>query len=326
MTKAIRVVVTGGRGFIGRSLVLALQAKNFAILSVVRGGLAAQVCQAHEKGIDCLDATTNWCQVLNGADVVVHLAARAHIMRDETINLLAEYRRTNTEATLHLARQAAYAGVNRFVFVSTLKVNGEYSLQGRPFRFDDLSQPQDPYAVSKYEAEHGLRKIAAQTGMEVVIVRPPLVYGAGVKGNFASLLRWVDLGIPLPLGGVTGNRRSLVGLDNLVDVLVACVSHPAAANQTFLVSDGEDLSTAELLQRVGRAAGRVPRLLRVPPLWLNLCASLLGRGAVAQRLLGSLQVDITHTCKTLGWSPRVSVDEGLRRAVNKQLGDVSENG
>lgn len=317
MTEALRVVVTGGRGFIGRSLVSALQAKNFDVLSVVRDSWDIQACQAHEVAIGRLDASTNWGPLLEGADVVVHLAARAHIMRDEATDPLAEYRRTNTDATLHLAFQAARAGVKRFVFVSTLKVNGEHTLEGRPFRFDDQPQPQDPYGVSKFEAEQGLRKIAVETDMEVVIVRPPLVYGAGVKGNFASLLRWVAWGLPLPLGGVIGNQRSLVGLDNLVDVLVACLSHPSAANQTFLVSDGEDLSTAELLQRVGRAVGKVPRLLCVPPSWLNLCAFMFGREAVAQRLLGSLQVDITHTCQTLGWSPRVSVDEGLQRAVNK---------
>ncbi len=316
MTEQLRVVVTGGRGFIGRSLVLALQAKNLDILSVVRGGVAAQSLQPHEVGIERLDTSTNWCSVLKGANVVVHLAARAHIMRDEAIDPLAEYRRTNTDATMHLALQAARAGVKRFVFVSTLKVNGEHTLEGRPFRFDDQPQPEDPYGVSKYEAEQGLRKIAVETGMEVVIVRPPLVYGAGVKGNFASLLRWVQIGLPLPLGGVVANRRSLVGLDNLVDVLVACVHHASAANQTFLVSDGEDLSTAELLRRLGQAAGRAPRLLNVPPAWLNFCASLLGKDSVAQRLLGSLQVDIAHTCEILGWCPRVSVDEGLRRAAS----------
>jgi nucleoside-diphosphate-sugar epimerase len=326
MAKQLRVVVTGGRGFIGRSLVSALQAKNLDVLSVVRANSASQEHKPFEACIDRLDGSTNWLMVLEGADVVVHLAARAHIMQDEALDPLAAYRSTNTQGTLNLAFQAAQMGVRRFVFVSTLKVNGEQSVQGQPFRFDDVPNPQDPYGQSKYEAELGLRKIASDTGMEVVIVRPPLVYGAGVKGNFASLFRWVTKERPLPLAGVVGNKRSLVGLDNLIDLLATCVSHVSAANQTFLVSDGEDLSTAELLSRLGCAMGKRARLLYVPPSWLSFLASLLGKGAVAQRLLGNLQVDITHTCETLGWRPPVSVDEGLRRTVQNARNDVSENG
>lgn len=327
MTDQTRVVVTGGRGFIGRSLVSALQKKKFDVLSVVRADSANQEHQPFEACIDHLDGSTNWRLVLEGADVVVHLAARAHIMQDEALDPLAAYRSTNTEATLNLAYQAAQMGVRRFVFVSTLKVNGEQSVQGQPFRFDDVPNPQDPYGLSKYEAELGLRKIASDTdtGMEVVIVRPPLVYGAGVKGNFASLLRWLIKGWPLPLAGVMGNKRSLVGLDNLIDLLVTCVSHVSAANQTFLVSDGEDLSTAELLHRLGHAMGKSARLLYVPPTWLNFFASLLGKGAVAQRLLGNLQVDIAHTCETLDWRPPVNVDESLRRTVQNAESEVSEN-
>lgn len=325
MTDQTRVVVTGGRGFIGRSLVSALQKKKFDVLSVVRADSAKQEHQPFEACIGRLDGSTNWRMVLEGADVVVHLAARAHIMQDEAPDPLVAYRSTNTEGALNLASQAAQMGVRRFVFVSTLKVNGEQSVQGQPFRFDDVPNPQDPYGLSKYEAELGLRKIASDTGMEVVIVRPPLVYGAGVKGNFASLLRWVTKGRPLPLAGVVGNKRSLVGLDNLIDLLVTCVSHVSAANQTFLVSDGEDLSTADLLSRLGCAMGKRARLVYVPPSWLSFFASILGKGAVAQRLLGSLQVDITHTCETLSWRPPVSVDEGLRRTVQNARRDVSEN-
>ncbi len=236
-------------------------------------------------------------------------------MDDTSADPLAAFRQTNTAGTLHLARQAAAAGVRRFVFVSSVKVNGEGTAEGSPFTAADAPAPQDPYGISKMEAEQGLRQIAVDTGMEVVIVRPPLVYGPGVKANFATLMRWLQRGIPLPLGAVTDNRRSLVALDNLVDLLITCIHHPAAANQTFLVSDGEDLSTTALLRRMGQALGKPALLLPVPPALLALGAKVLGKGDVAQRLLGSLQVDITHTRETLGWTPPIGVDEGLRRAA-----------
>lgn len=322
MAEQKRIMVTGGRGFIGRSFIDSLQSEGFIVKSVIRSGVGMNQLMPNEVFVDRLDSSTQWSLVLKDIDVVVHLAARPYIINDDAIDPLEEYRQANTYATLKLATEAARVGVKRFVFVSTLKVNGELSQVGKPFRFDDTPQPQDHYALSKYEAELGLHKIAAETGMEVVVVRPPLVYGAGVKGNFASLLRWVEKGLPLPLGSVINNKRSLVGLDNLADMLVACVSHESAANQTFLVSDGEDLSTADLLHRIGHAMGRVPRLLRVKPQCLNLFASLLGKGGVAKRLLGSLQVDITHTCETLAWKPRITVDEGLRRAVRTMRENV----
>jgi len=212
-------------------------------------------------------------------------------------------------------RQAAASGVRRFVFVSSVKVNGESTSPEQPFRQDDPAAPVDPYGISKREAEDGLREIAAATGMEVVIVRPPLVYGPGVKANFAALMNAVKRGLPLPLGSVTENRRSLVALDNLVDLLITCIDHPAAANQTFLVSDDEDLSTADLLWRLGKAMGRPARLFPMPPALLRTGAALLGKSDMAERLLGNLQVDITHTKQTLGWTPPITVDEGLRRAA-----------
>jgi nucleoside-diphosphate-sugar epimerase len=262
-----------------------------------------------------LDASLQWPAELRDRQVVMHLAARVHVMNESATNPLQAFREINTLGTLQLARQAAQAGVRRFIFVSSVKVNGEATVEGKPFTANDAPAPQDPYGISKAEAEVGLRQIAQETGMEVVIVRPPLVYGPGVKANFASLLRVVRRGIPLPLGWVTNNRRSLVALDNLVDLLITCVHHPAAANQTFLVSDGEDLSTTALLRRMGQAMGQPTRLLPVPPACLMLGAKLLGKTPVAQRLLGNLQVDITHTRETLGWTPPISVDEGLRRAA-----------
>jgi len=236
-------------------------------------------------------------------------------MNDKSPDPLAEFRRVNVDGTAALARQAAASGVRRFVFLSSIKVNGEFTEAGQPFTADDVPAPEDPYGVSKHEAEQLLRQIAAETGMEVVIIRPPLVYGLGVKANFESMMRWLARGVPLPLAAVTNNRRSLVALDNLVDLIVTCLHHPAAANQTFLVSDDEDLSTAQLLKRMGAAIGQPARLFYLPPTLLKLGASVLNRPGIYQRLCGSLQLDIAKTRQLLGWTPPVSVDEGLRRAA-----------
>jgi UDP-glucose 4-epimerase len=257
---------------------------------------------------------TDWGQALQGVDAVVHCAARVHLMQDDATDHLQAFREVNVYGTLNLANQAAQAGDRRIVFVSSIKENGEASQPGQPFSADDVPSPLDPYGVSKLEAERGLRKIEAQTGMEVVIVRPPLVYGPGVKANFASMLRWVASGMPLPLGAIH-NARSLVALDNLVDLLVTCLKHPAAAGQTFLVSDGEDVSTTELLRCTAQAMGKKALLLPVPASLLELCATLLGKRAVAQRLCGSLQVDISKTSRLLGWIPPLTLDQGLSKAV-----------
>jgi len=238
-------------------------------------------------------------------------------MKEEVTDPLAEYRRVNVDGTLNLARYAVEAGVKRFVFISSIKVNGEQIAPGRPFTCDDTPTPKDPYAISKLEAEQGLQQIALETGMEVVIIRPPLVYGPGVKGNFASMIKLVEKGLPLPFGAID-NRRSLVGLDNLVDLIITCIDHPNAANQVFLVSDGEDLSTSGLLRRVAKAMGKPSRLIPVPAGLLQLGATVLGKKAIGQRLLGSLQVDISSTRERLDWTPPVSVDEGLRRCFETQ--------
>lgn len=265
--------------------------------------------------IDGLASDTDWSEALKNVEQVVHLAARVHVMNDKSPDPLAEFRRVNVEGTAALARQAAVAGVRCFVFLSSVKVNGEFTEVGKPFTADDVPAPEDPYGVSKLEAEQLLRQIAGETGMEVVIIRPPLVYGPGVKANFESMMRWLARGVPLPLAAVTENRRSLVVLDNLVDLIVTCLNHPAAANQTFLVSDGEDLSTAQLLKRMGAAMGHPARLFYVPPALLKLGATVLNKPGIYQRLCGSLQLDITKTRQLLGWTPTVSVDEGLRRTA-----------
>ncbi len=310
------VLVTGSTGLVGRALVRRLvQLADQPVRAASRAVDVAPVPGVEHHTLPPLGSHADFGPMLSGARVVVHLAARVHVMQDRVADPLVAFREVNTAGTLALAQQAADAGAQRFVFVSSIKVNGEKTESGQAYRYDDRPAPQDPYGISKREAEDGLRAIAAATGLEVVVVRPPLVYGPSVKANFAALMRAVRRGLPLPLGSITDNRRSFVALDNLVDLLVTCLDHPAAANQTFLVSDGEDLSTTELLHRLGRAMNRPPRLIPVPTALLYVGAALLGRRDQAQRLLGNLQIDIDHTRTTLGWMPPVSVDEGLRRAA-----------
>lgn len=311
----MKVLVTGANGFVGRAVWQRLNSMSgVQATGSVRRAAAFTDAGASVVAVGDLYAQTDWSVALAGVDAVVHAAARVHVMDDTATDPLTEFRRVNVQGTLHLARQAATAGVQRFVFISSIKVNGEATKLGIPFSADDLPAPLDPYGVSKMEAEHGLREIAAQTGMEVVIIRPPLVYGPGVKANFAALMQAVQRGWPLPLGAVR-NRRSLAALSNLVDFIVTCLSHPQAANQTFLVSDGHDLSTTELVRGLARAAGMPVRLLPLPVWILQAGAALLGKGDAVQRLCGNLQVDISKARSLLGWVPPVSVAEGLRQAI-----------
>lgn len=313
----MKLLLTGATGFVGHAVLQQLCASpHYHIAAVARQKASAQAANLDWVPVGNLSAQTHWTAALAGVQVVLHLAGRAHVMHEHASDPLAAFRSTNTAATLHLARQAAQAGVRRFVFVSSVKVHGERTTAGRPFDESMAPAPEDAYAISKHEAEQGLRQLAAETGLEVVIVRPPLVYGPGVKANFAALVAAIARGRPLPLGAID-NRRSLVALDNLVDLLLICLEHPGAANQTFLVSDGEDLSTAELARRLGVAIGRPARLLPVPPALLRAGARLMGRGAAAQRLCDSLQVDIRKARSLLAWSPPISVAEGLQRTVQR---------
>ncbi|MBL0919597.1 MAG: SDR family oxidoreductase [Hydrogenophaga sp.] len=305
----MRVLVTGANGFVGSATVAALTRLGHVVVATTRNPVGNAI------GVGSIGPQTDWSSALTGCDAVIHAAARVHMLQDLAPDRLAAFRAVNVEGTLQLARQALEAGVRRLIFLSSVKVLGEATGPGLPYQHDDAPSPLDPYGISKREAEDRLREIGAATGMEMVIIRPPLVYGPGVKANFAAMMRAVQRGLPLPLASVTHNRRSLVALDNLVDLLITCIDHPAAANQTFLVSDGEDLSTTGLLRRLGTAMGRPARLFPVPPAVLQAGATLLGKRDTAQRLLGNLQVDITHTRETLGWTPPISVDEGLRRAA-----------
>lgn len=309
------ILVTGGTGFVG-SAVLArlLEDGAMPVRAAVRSAGARIPPGIDKVVVGALAEDTDWRAALAGVSALVHCAARVHVMDDTAADPLEEFRRINVQGTLALARQAAAAGVQRFVFVSSIKVNGEMTAVGKPFTADDAPAPADAYGVSKMEAEQALRALESESGMQVVIVRPPLVYGQGVKANFATMMRWLARGIPLPLGAIH-NRRSLVALDNLVDLIVTCVRHPQAAGQTFLVSDGQDPSTTELLQRMGRAMGRPARLIPLPAACLTFGASLLGKRDVAQRLCGSLQVDIGKTRRLLGWTPPLTLDQGLQKAA-----------
>jgi nucleoside-diphosphate-sugar epimerase len=258
-----------------------------------------------------LDNKADFSQALEGIDVVIHCAARAHVMNDTETEL---YEQINTLATLSLAKQAAALGAKRFIFISTIKVNGESTLDGSAFRFDDKQNPSDPYGISKANAEIGLLELAAKTDMEVVIIRPPLVYGPGVKANFAAMLKLAKKNLPLPLGAIH-NKRSLVAVENLVDLVLTCIDHPAAANQTFLVSDDCDVSTTELLKLMTLVSGKKPILLPIPVSWLKALAGLAGKQAVIDRLCGNLQVDISHTKQTLGWKPPITLEQGIAKCI-----------
>lgn len=306
-----RLLVTGASGFVGRCLTKTLTAAEREVRAAFRGpAKPGTISEQQAVLVGEINADTDWRAALHDVHCVVHLAARVHVMQDRVADSLAEFRRVNVAGTLNLARQAVQAGVRRFVFVSSVKVNGEGTLPGRPYTADDTPGPVDAYGVSKLEAERGLLDLAKDTGLEVVIIRPVLVYGPGVGANFQAMLRWLYRGVPLPLGALD-NRRSLIAVENLVGLIIVCLDHPHAAGQVFLASDGEDLSTTALLRRTASALGKPARLVPVPVTVLKLGACLLGKQDFAQRLCGSLQVDIGKTFSMLDWTPVLSVDAGL---------------
>lgn len=317
-----RLLITGANGFVGSGLCRVLEARGISFVPCVRHSVMGRQYAVAPFVSGDLTAGVDWEPALAGCDVVIHLAARVHVMQEEMSDPWPAYRTANVEATMRLAKQAAGQGVKRFVYVSSIKVNGERTT-GRPFSADDAPAPEDAYGKSKLEAERALLAWSEKTGMEVVIVRPPLVYGPGVKANFLRLMRMVKSGLPLPLGAIH-NARSIVGLDNLVDFLLLCATHPAAANSTWLVSDNHDVSTPELVRLIARAMHRPARLLPVPAPVLMACAGLLGRRAAAGRLLDSLQVDVSPALTRLGWKPPLGLEAGIERAVAPLLASSSQ--
>jgi len=308
------VLVTGANGFVGRAVASRLRVGEVAVRGAVRRlANVATTGGPTTVAIGAIDAATDWRTALDGATAVVHCAARVHLLRDDARDPLAAFRAVNRDGTERLARAAAAAGVRRFVFISSIGVNGAET-PGAPFRASDAPAPHSPYSVSKHEAELELRRIAAETAMEIVVIRPPLVYGPGAPGNFAALLRAVDRGWPLPFGAVH-NRRAFIAIDNLVDFIATVLARPGPLRGTFLVSDGEDVSTSDLLRRTASALGRPARLLPVPAGWIRRTAALFGRSELGQRLCGSLEVDIGPTCSALEWQPPVSIDDALVRTA-----------
>lgn len=310
MTSAKKLLVTGANGFVGQALCVEALRRGFGVVGAVRGDsrLPAGVQQTV---VGAIDENTNWESALRGVDVVIHLAARVHVMKESATDPLTEFRRVNVAGTEQLARSAAASGVKRFVYISSIKVNGEATKDGCRYSEKNVPAPLDLYGVSKWEAEQSLQRVAKETGLEVVIVRPPLVYGAGVKGNFAQLLKVLDKGIPLPLASVK-NLRSLIYLGNFVDALLQCATHPLAAGQTYLVSDGEVISTPDLLRKLGAAMGRGVRLLPCPQGLLRFAGQLTGRAGQVDRLIGSLQIDSRKIQHELHWLPPFTPAQGLQ--------------
>jgi nucleoside-diphosphate-sugar epimerase len=316
----MKILITGANGFVGLPLSQYLMTAGHQVVGAVRSHDSLSLVNPHIqlKAIGDIDEVTGWQDCLGGVECVIHLANRAHVMDEKSSNPLALYRKVNTEGTFNLARQAAVAGVKRFIFISSIKVNGESTLPGQALTAKDKYIPVDPYSLSKYEAELGLKLIAEQTGLEMVVIRPPLIYGPGVKANFLKMMQWVEKGIPLPLGAIQ-NQRSMLGLDNFINFIELCLAHPDAAGQTFLVSDDHDLSTTELLREIAAEMHRSSRLISIPQRFIEKILILLGQKHISERLCGSLQLDISLAKTCLSWKPPHTFKDQLSKTVLNYL-------
>ena len=302
------ILITGGTGFIGKPLIKSLLKEKFDVVAVYRGDKKDQI---ESKFVGAIDSNTDWSGKLNGIDCIVHCAARVHGMNDTVEDPLEAFRNVNVHGTLTFAKAAAKFGVKRFIFVSSIKVNGESTTDRLPYKNSDVPSPEDPYGVSKAEAEEGLKLIADETGMKVVIIRPPLVYGPGVKANFDAMLKLISKGVPLPFRCIKHNKRSMVYVENLINLIIECINNPNAANQTFLISDDDDLSTKAFVKGLSNGLGKSGLMLPVPNVFFAIAGKLLGKSGVIDRLCGSLQVDISHTKDTLNWQPPYTVEQGF---------------
>ena len=310
-----KILITGATGFVGRALLENLKLKKKYLIHLSARTNQEKLFEGEKTfNIGEIDANTNWKDALEGVDCIVHCAARAHTTEKKQTHLLNAYRRINVDGTRNLAKQAAGIGIKRFIFLSSVKVNGEETIASKSFKYDDIPQPKDSYGISKWEAEQVLLEISKKTGLELVIIRVPLIYGARVKGNFLRLLDLVYKQIPLPLFNIN-NSRSFIGLDNLVDLIIHCIDHPKATGKTFLVSDGEDISTPDLIIKLSKIMGRSTRLFSFPISIFKLMSYLIGKSPEVIRLIGSLRVNSSHTRKILEWNPPFSLDEGLEKTV-----------
>ena len=309
----MNLLVTGANGFVGHALCKEAITRGINTSKATRCHCEL-LTNAKSFVVGDIDGATDWSMALKDCDVVIHLAARVHVMLDSADDPLTEFRKVNTVGTEHLARSAAAKGVKRFVYVSSVKVNGEETIGNQSYSEKNQPNPQDPYGISKWEAEQALQRVAEETGLEVVIVRPPLVYGAGVKGNFSQMVTVLKCGVPLPFASVC-NKRSLIYVGNLVDAILLCATHPAAVGQTYLVSDGEDMSTSDLLGKIRILLGQSPRLFAFPIALLKLAGRLTGKSKQIERLIGSLQIDASKIRRELGWVPPYSMQQGLQKTL-----------
>lgn len=309
-----KILVTGGNGFIGKAICENLKKKNCTINITSRKDLVSNFKDLRFYKINEIDENTKWSQALDKVSCLIHCAAKTHVMKKSKKNSLISFRRVNVQGTINLAKQAAACGVKRFIFLSSIKVNGERTDKSIKFKYNDIPKPEDSYGVSKWEAEKGLWKISKETGLEVVIIRAPLVYGPAVKGNLRRLIKLIQSGIPLPFSLIK-NQRSLVGIDNLVDLIIHCIDHHKASGNIFLVSDGKDLSTPDLVRGIASSIELSARLFPLPLIILKFFGLILGKKLEIDRLIGSLRIDNSYTKETLNWTPPLSVEEGIRRMV-----------